>query len=205
MRLAVLALLGGLAAAVALGGRLARLPDERLRWPALTLVAVVLYWAPSLSSASSGAAVALLLCSYAVLLGFALANLRLRGMAVVGVGLALNAMVISANGGMPVDPRAVVAAGLVSPDQLIGVELGPARQWQEADDRLAVLGDNVAVAALDEAVSFGDLVLAAGLANVAFRLLRPAAGRRSSGPSRRRGQRGWTSPGLAAGPWAQAG
>jgi hypothetical protein len=205
MRLAVLALLGGLAVAMVLGGRLSDLPAERLRWPALSLVAVVLYWAPSLLGTSSSAAVVLVLCSYAALLSFALANLRLTGMAVVGLGLALNALVISANGGMPVDPLAVVATGLAQPDELVGVELGPVRQWQEPDDRLAVLGDVVPVTVLDEVVSFGDLVLAAGLADVAFRLLVSAAGRRSSRARRRPGRRPWSRLGVPTGPWAPAG
>jgi hypothetical protein len=203
MRLAVLALLGGLAVAVVLGGRLANLPAEHLRWPSLSFVAVLLYWTPSLLGASSSAAVVLVLFSYAVLLAFALANLRLTGMAVVSLGLALNALVISTNEGMPVDPVAVVAVGLARSDQLVGADLGPARRWQEPDDRLAVLGDVVPVAVLDEVVSFGDLVLAMGLANVGFRLLRPASGRRS-GASRRRGGRTWSRFGLPAGPWAPA-
>ncbi|CAN5179903.1 hypothetical protein BH24ACT1_BH24ACT1_02990 [soil metagenome] len=205
MRLALLALLAGLAVAVALGGRLANVPGERLRWPSLTFVAVLLYWAPALLGATSSAAAVLILFSYAALLAFALANLRLTGMAVVGLGLALNASVILANGGMPVDPSAVVATGLVRPDELLVIELGPGRQWLGPDDHLAVLGDIVPVAVLDEVVSFGDLVLAAGLANVAFRLLRPAAGRRSSGSFRRHGRRLWSSAGFSTGPWAPAG
>lgn len=200
MRLAVFALLGGLAVAVALGGRLSRLPNEPLRWPGLTVLAMGLYWAPSLLGASASAAVAMLLCSYAALLGFALANLRVRGMAVVGLGLALNAMVISANGAMPVDLRAVAAAGLAPPGEEAGIDLGVARTSQEPGDRLSVLGDTVAVAVLDEVVSFGDLILAAGLANVAFRLLLPTAKR---GPSER-GGRPRTRAGLTMGPWATA-
>lgn len=204
MRLAVLALLAGLAVAVASGGRLRNVPAEHLRWPSLTLSAVILYWTPTLLGASSSAAVVLILFSYAALLAFALANLRLTGMAVVGLGLTLNAGVMLANDGMPVDPAAVVSAGLAQPDELEVVDLGAGRQWQEPDDRLAVLGDIVPVAMLDEVVSFGDLVLAAGLANVGFRLLRPAGGR-ASGSLRRRGRRPWSGMGLSAGPWAPAG
>ena len=209
MRVAVLALVAGLVAAVAAGGRPRNIPAERLRWPTLTLVAVALYWAPSLLGAASSVAVALILCSYAALLAFALANLRLTGMAVVALGLGLNALVIAANDGMPVDPRAVVSTGLARPDDLEAIELGAGRQWQEPDDRLAVLGDVVPVAVLDEVVSFGDLVLAAGLANVGFRLLRPTR-RRSSASWRRQGRRPWSglrdSEGLSlsTGPWAPA-
>lgn len=205
MRLAILSLLAGLVVALVLGGRLGNIPAERLRWPSLTFVAVALYWSPVLLGASSSAAVVLILLSYVALLAFALANLRLTGMAVVGLGLALNALVIAANNGMPVDPEAVVATGLSRPSELESIELGAGRRWQEPDDRLAVLGDIVPVAVLDEVVSFGDLVLAAGLANVGFRLLRPAAGRRSSGAPRRYDGHRWPGVAFSAGPWAPAG
>jgi len=128
MRLSVLALVGGLAVAMLAGGRLSELPAERMRGILLSVGAVVLYWAPSVLEVSPSAAVVLVLCAYAALLAFAVVNLRLRGMAVVGVGLALNALVILANGGMPVDPAGVVAAGVVRSDELAGIELGPARQ-----------------------------------------------------------------------------
>lgn len=209
MRLAVLAVLAGLVVAIAAGGRPGNIPAEGLRWPTLTVLAVALYWTPSLLGATPSAAVVLIVSSYAALLAFALANLRLTGMAVVALGLGLNALVIVANDGMPVDPRAVVSTGLARPGELAAIELGAGRQWQEPDDRLAVLGDIVPVAVLDEVVSFGDLVLAAGLANVGFRLLRPA-GRRPSASWRRQGRRPWS--GLRArgraspstGPWAPA-
>ncbi len=187
MRLAVLALVGGLALAAALGGRLRNLPAERLRWPSLALVAVALYSTPLLLNVARQGAVAMTLCSYVALLAFAGSNLRLVGMAVVAFGLSLNAVVILTNGGMPVDPGAVVAAGVARPEGLASLDLGNVRQWQDGDDRLAALGDVVPVAPLDEVVSFGDLILAAGLANVSFRLLRPVDGSRRD-PSGRRGR-----------------
>ncbi|MDP9453895.1 MAG: DUF5317 domain-containing protein [Actinomycetota bacterium] len=191
MRLAVLATLGGLVVALLAGGRLANLSDERLRWPALAFVALALYWAPSLLGLDGPPAVALALAAYAALLSFAAANLRLVGMAVVALGLGLNALVILLNGGMPVDPAAVVATGLARPDEVAAMELGPSRQWQQEDDPLAVLGDIVPVTPLGEVVSFGDLILAGGLADVAFRLLHPLVGTRSrpAGPGRRRPRR----------------
>lgn len=165
--------------AVIRGGRMSNLASPPVHWPALTLVAVILYWTPVLLDPGHSMAVALLLCSYAALLGFAAVNLRLVGMAVVALGLGLNTVVILANVGMPVDPAAVVATGLAAPEELASLDLGPSRQWQSDGDPLAVLGDVVPVAPLGEVVSFGDLILAAGLANVAFRLLRPAGPRRS--------------------------
>ncbi|MDQ3354196.1 MAG: DUF5317 domain-containing protein [Actinomycetota bacterium] len=179
MRLALLATLGGLALALVRGGRPANLPSERLRWSGLAFLAVGLYWAPSLLNAAPSVALALVLMSYAALLTFAAANLRLVGMAVVALGLGLNALVILLNGGMPVDPAAVVAAGLAGTDEIGSIDLGAGRQWQAPDNPLGVLGDIVPVAPLDEVVSFGDLILAGGLANVAYRLLLPLVGKRS--------------------------
>ena len=203
MRVALVALVGGLVLGLAAGGRPANAARARLRWPSLAVVAVILAWAPRLLEATASAAAVLVLCSLLALLAFALANLRLTGMAVVALGLGLNALVIAANDGMPVDPRAVVSTGLARPEELAAIELGAGRQWQEPDDRLAVLGDVVPVALLDEVVSFGDLVLAAGLANVGFRLLRPAR-RRSSAPWWRRGRRRWSGLNPSTGPWAPA-
>lgn len=187
MRVAVVALVGGLILGVARGGRLANIPTGHFRWPSLSLVAVVLYLAPSLLDASASASVALVLFSYLALLAFALGNLRFAGMAIVALGLAANAAVITANEGMPVDPQAVVAAGIADPEETIMIEFGTARRWQEADDRLSLLGDMVPITILGEVVSFGDLILAAGMANVAFRLLSPsAASRRAAAGTRRR-------------------
>lgn len=195
MRLAVLSLLSGLALAALLGGRLRNLSVERLRWPALTVLAIGLYWVPLLKDVDPAVALASVLVSYLALLVFAGANLHLVGMAVVALGLGLNALVILVNGGMPVDPVALVATGLVEPQELVAVDLGANRQWQSPDDRLAVLADVVPVAPLDEVVSFGDLILAAGLGNVAFRLLHPVGG---STQAPRRGARVRRGGGLLA-------
>lgn len=148
-------------------------------------MAVALYWAPLLFAFARPPAVALTLCSYVALLAFTAVNLRLVGMPVVALGLGLNALVILANGGMPVDPGAVVAAGVARFETVASLDLGNVRQWQDGDDRLAALGDVVPVAPLDEVVSFGDLILAAGLANVSFRLLRPVEGSRRRDAGRR--------------------
>ncbi|MGI9120166.1 MAG: DUF5317 family protein, partial [Acidimicrobiales bacterium] len=177
MRLSLLAVLAGAALAIALGGRPRYLPSRRLRLASLPFLAVVLYWVPQLVGAFRTAGVALVLCSYAALLAFAVANLRLVGMAVVLAGLGCNATVILANQGMPVDAAAVVASGLARPDDISTLDLGSARKWREPTDDLSVLGDIIPVPALSEVVSFGDLILAFGLADVAFRLLGPARSR----------------------------
>lgn len=135
---------------------------------------VAAQWLPDLPGVPAGAAPLAVACSYLALICFALANLRLVGMPVVLVGLALNMAVIAANGGMPVRAGAVVKAGLVVPDEVPSIDLGPKRHLEGEDDVLTILGDVLPVAPLREVVSFGDLILAAGVADVAFRLLRPA-------------------------------
>lgn len=183
MRTTVVAVVIAAGVALVLGGRLANLPSERPRWWWLAPAAVVaLITGPLFGIEEAGLAVAVLVA----LIAFALANLRLVGMGVVLTGLVLNAVVILANGAMPVDPGAVVATGIARPDELDTLDLGPARRWREPSDRLPVLADIVPIAALGEVVSFGDLVLAAGLANVTFRLLRPVAPRRGRAPRHRR-------------------
>ena len=187
MRLTVLAVVASMVVALARGGRPRSAPGERLRWPTLLVGALALYWLPSLLDPAPPVDVVLVVLAYAALLAFVAVNLRLVGMPVVLVGLCLNAAVIAANQGMPVDARAVVTTGLARPDELGSLGLGPARRFREPTDRLAVLGDIVPVPGLREVVSFGDLILAAGLANVTFRLLRPAGQRpaRSSAGGRR--------------------
>ena len=163
----------GVLAGLATGGRpsLDHPPSLRL-WPAL-LLGVVLQWVPELLGASESAAFPAVVGSSLSLAAFAVANLRLTGIPVVLVGLVLNMAVIFPNGGMPVRPSAVVRAGIVGPGQVVSVDFGSKRHLERDDDVLVLLGDVVPLAPLGEVLSLGDLVLAAGVANVVFRLLRP--------------------------------
>lgn len=134
---------------------------------------------------------ALLLLSYALILGFCLLNLRIRGMAIVAIGIAMNALVIGLNQGMPtkVPERALTDGTVVEED----VERTVKHRPEEPDDLLPSLGDIIVLPEpLDAVISFGDLVLAVGLVDVAFwgsRRPRRRAGRaravvsdRSAGP-----------------------
>ncbi len=112
----------------------------------------------------------LYITSLGLLLVFAWLNRRGLGIAVMGVGLLMNAVVIAANGGqMPVDPGQMAAQG--SLDKMVAEEtagtwtahaqIGPAT-------RLAFLGDSVLLRAPQPLtrsviVSPGDLVIAAGI------------------------------------------
>ena len=115
----------------------------------------------------------LVLVSYALLLGFAIANLHLAGMGVVIVGMAANAAVIGLNDGMPIRPSAVVAAGLATPDEAQRMRADVKRRPEQAGDRLVFLADIVPVPPLREVVSFGDLAIGVGVADVIVHLMRP--------------------------------
>jgi len=169
----------GVLAGLAAGGRPANAADATLRhWPALAVGAAA-QWVPELLDVPERAAFAGVVVSYLALTAFAAANLRLVGMSVVLVGLGLNIAVTFPNGGMPVRAEAVVQAGLVGPDEVAAVDFGSKRHLERDDDVLAVLGDIIPMAPVREVVSFGDLILAAGVANVIFRLLRPSSLRRA--------------------------
>ena len=114
----------------------------------------------------------LVLVSYALLLAFAALNLHLVGMGVVMVGMVANAAVIGLNDGMPIRPAAVVAAGLATPEQAERMRADVKRRPERPDDRLVVLGDIVPVPPLREVVSFGDLAIGVGVADVIVHLMR---------------------------------
>ena len=101
----------------------------------------------------------LVLASYLALLGFCASNLRLAGMGVVTIGVALNAFVIAANQGMPYR----VADGR---EPTVTVKHRPERPG----DVLPVLGDRIVLPEpVAAGISFGDLILAVGLVELCYR------------------------------------
>src|SRR5581483_619103 len=102
-----------LGVALVTGGSLGRISTTELRHPSILAVAVGIQLALEVLHPTSGTAghlaSALLVVSYVLLLLFCAANLRLRGLAVVAVGIALNGLVITLNQGMPIRaPEAAV-------------------------------------------------------------------------------------------------
>lgn len=176
MAFAIVAVALGLVLGVALGGRPRNVGARPVQATGALLAGVVVQVIAEVGDVAGNLALALVLASYFLLVAFALVNLRLVGMPVVLVGLLCNAVVIAANGAMPVRASSVLAADVV--DSLDDLELGAKRRLEEPGDRLVLLGDVVPVPVAREVLSFGDLILAAGVANVVFRLLRPAGVRR---------------------------
>ncbi|MGH9062829.1 MAG: DUF5317 family protein [Acidimicrobiales bacterium] len=196
MAFTLIALAVGLAIGLASGGRLANAGRRSVQALALLGLGIV---AEVLAAVLGGVAgTALTVCAYALLLAFALANLVLVGMGLVVVGLALNALVIVVDGGMPVEGPAAVAAGIATPAQVsrlahLGPDLRPVGDGRHhlagPGDRLRPLDDRLPLGPLGEVLSFGDLVLAVGLVDVAAHLTRPLrrparAGRRLQGRER---------------------
>ena len=108
----------GIALGLLCGGRLGalgRLPIRRL-WLvyAAVLLQVVAFPSGRLPwSTPDGVARVLWVASYALLLAFVSANIRIRGVPVIAAGLLCNLAAILANAGhMPAEPAAVRAAGL---------------------------------------------------------------------------------------------
>jgi hypothetical protein len=120
----------------------------------------------------------LFILSYLILFVFVAANLRRPGIAVIGLGLALNFIVIAANGGlMPITPETLLRTGSI-PN---GAETG---EWVEhskdvlkerEDVRLYFLSDRLVWDGVSpiRAFSIGDVVLLAGLGVTLLELFVP--------------------------------
>jgi hypothetical protein len=178
-----LAVLLGLVAGKLRGGSGSEIAARDLRWVTLLMLGLAAHLLTSgldLADASIP-----LVLSYVLLGAFAVANLRVTGMPIFLVGLALNFAPLVVNDGMPVRPEAVVAANVASPADLDAVDLGAGRHLETSDDAIRVLGDIVPIAPLRAIVSFGDLILAAGLADVVANLMLPSRRRQRRLPERR--------------------
>ncbi len=118
--------------------------------------------------------VAGLLLSYVAILGFCASNLRVRGVALIGFGIALNAVVIALNLGMPYQ----VVAG--EPPETT-VKHRPERPT----DILPILSDQIAYGSpINAAISIGDLVLGLGMIELAYANSRRLRRRRASNAPR---------------------
>ncbi|MFA9445087.1 DUF5317 domain-containing protein [Egicoccus sp. AB-alg6-2] len=109
---------------------------------------------------------ALLLLSQLLVVGWVVANRHLPGLVLVAAGLAANALVMAANGAMPVSPEAIAALGIE------GAEVPPGKHMLlDADTRLPWLADIIPVPPIRSIISVGDLVLAAGLVPLTHALM----------------------------------
>ena len=171
------AVAAGVVLGLVLGGRPSNIGRRPLQLVSVLVVSVALQAFAENVDIGDTVGLALVLVSYAGLSAFAVANIRLVGMPVVLVGLVCNLVVITVNGGMPVEREAIVAAGVATDAEIDLLDFGAKRHLAD-DDQLMVLADIVPVSLTSEVLSFGDLILAFGVADVIFRLLRPLGDRR---------------------------
>ncbi len=166
----------GLVVGLLTGGRLRHLARHRFRWWLLLPAGIALQALGTRLDLAIG--FELVVASYACLALFGLRNLHMAGMVIVVLGLVMNLVPIVANGGMPVRPSAVVAAGVATWDEVHQLELGGKHHLERPTDEWMILADIIPVPPLREVLSFGDLVLSAGIANVLVGLMRPPPGYR---------------------------
>jgi hypothetical protein len=160
----VLAVLVGIAARLR-GGSVHDLAETTFRWTPLLVAALVLqigfiYWDPEWLGERGG--VVVVLASNAAVAAWLFANKALPGLMLAAAGMALNVVVIAANGSMPVLERSAKAAGVERSLADATLKHEPLND----DTVLPWLGDAIPVRPFKEVLSVGDVVLALGLARV---------------------------------------
>lgn len=185
----IAAVVAGIALGYAFGGRLTRIGEADLRWLPLLYASAALQFLGSPLRGAPG--LLLVLLSFVGLVVFTAANFQHAGMGVVLVGVLMNLVVIAVNGGMPVRADAIVAAGIAERSELDDLDFTAKRHLERDDDTLMVLADIIPVPAgpLSQVVSFGDLVMSVGVADLLVHLMRrpkraaPANGASAERPS----------------------
>ena len=169
----LVAVLCGLTLGSIAGGSLSNAFRSRLRWPVLlgaglSIPTVIAYVAPD--GADNVAWIAALTVSHILLIAFLLSNRNIAGFALIALGITANALVIVANGNMPVSAAAAERAGITT-----DVEDGTLKHEALTEEaRLGPLGDTIPVPLARQVWSVGDVLLLAGFFQLAFGQVRPA-------------------------------
>ena len=145
----------------------------RLRSQGLLVVAcLVLLAEPLLSDQVALAYPVLLTAAALVLARFAVHNRAVPGIVLACAGLCLNASVVVANGSMPVEPHAIVRAGI--DPATVALDADPRHEAADRATALRWLDDRVPVPipGAREVGSLGDVAIAAGVGLFAFALAR---------------------------------
>lgn len=162
MPLVVLTVGLAVVASYARGGRFSRIAGAQLGWTWLLFVGLGLQLLVDVVAprdlVTGTQSYVLLLTSQVAVLGWVVANWWRPGMLLVGIGLLMNAVVMGANGAMPVDTAAIERLGVGE------VEVTPGKHEVMTDETvLPWLADVHPVPPIRTIVSLGDVVLAAGL------------------------------------------
>lgn len=160
----VVALAAGVGARLR-GGSVQDLAETTFRWTPLLVAGLFVqigfvYWDPPWLGEGGGLAV-ILLTNLAVA-AWLVVNRTLPGLLMAGVGMALNLLVITANGAMPVLESSARTAGVTESIEDASLK----HEALDDDTVLPWLGDVIPVRPFEEVLSLGDVVLALGLARV---------------------------------------
>jgi len=181
-----IAIVGGVALVVVLVTRgsfsqLFRLPIQSI-WMVLVALAIqiLLAFVDIPADRLDDLGFGLVMASYAFLLAFCFVNLRISMMWIIGLGIALNALVIGLNQGMPTrDNEVTTRSGRTIEEP---IERTAKHRPESSDDLLPFLGDRLQVPApIDEVISIGDVVIGLGIILVCYEGSRVRR-RRSSSP-----------------------
>jgi Family of unknown function (DUF5317) len=163
------AILAGLYVGLLRGGLMRNIGLARIEWWGLLVAGVAV---PVLiDHAEPSRAVTFVTLSLLALIVFSARNRALTGMTIVAIGLCANLTVVVLNDGMPVRRDALVAAGLATADEVDRVEISGVQRLERDGDRVTFLGDVIPLEETSQVLSFGDLIILAGLADVAANLL----------------------------------
>jgi hypothetical protein len=185
-----IAVVGGVALVVVLVTRgsfsqLFRLPIQSI-WMVLVALAIqiLLAFVDIPANRLDDLGFGLVMASYAFLLAFCFVNLRIPMMWIIGVGIALNALVIGLNQGMPTrDNEVTTRSGRTIEEP---IERTAKHRPESGDDLLPFLGDRLQVPApIDEVISIGDVVIGFGIILVCYQGSRARRRRSSSRRSER--------------------
>jgi hypothetical protein len=167
MSVLVVAIVLGVVLGYVFGGKVGNVRRLRFRWWGLGILALGVQLLPlPTGTATSDTVVrtAFLFVSLASLLMFVLLNLRTPAMALVAIGLVANAIVVTANGKMPVTRDALRASGhaaLVRDAELLGNDR---YELSSTDDTFVFLADTIGIPPpFGVVMSIGDLFIFGGL------------------------------------------
>ena len=162
MRLIMFTVVAATVAGLLAGGTLRDFPSVKLRGAWLALAGVVLQFIPL----GGAIGTALLYASFVALIVFAIINVRAsHGFALILIGLALNAIVIVANQGMPVTRNALEGSNQSATLAELIANGGAKHHLADDGTILLPLGDVIPLGApLDQAISVGDVCVQFGAA-----------------------------------------
>lgn len=173
MKLILGSILVAMLVGYACGGRLRNFGRTQLKWPALAIVGLGLQLWP-VGSGSADLGFGLLMASFGLLVVFAAANVRRPGFPLIILGLAMNALVIGVNHGMPVSRHALKVSGQSSTLQVLQHGGGAKHHLATPDDHLMFLGDVIAIPRpVGQIVSSGDVASYLGVMWFVFASMRP--------------------------------